>query len=132
VCCSPNAVYVVNTEDLQVESLGGGAIRKYVVTPKKFWGLAMGSTVFVAGLRISELDPNAGVTVKYQWSLDGAVWQTGSTVVTEKTSPGDYTGEHTTTSEKTPFGRLLVEVRDTTSSNQLTGQISVFEYVRYN
>lgn len=129
---SPNAVYVTNVEDLQIESLGGGGIRKYVITPRKYWALPMGSTTFLAGMRISELDLNCGITVRYQWSLDGVVWNTGATIITEKTLVGDTTGDHVVGAGKTPFGRLLVEVRDTTSAGQVTGQVSVYTYVRYN
>jgi hypothetical protein len=129
--CGPKAVYVGVAEDLQVESLALGGVRKYVVTPKKYWGLPMASTQFMAGLRLGEISSNGGVTVKYQWSLDGVVWKTGATLIPEKTQSDDYTGDHVVGSEKTPFGRLLVEVRDTTSTAQVTAEISVYQYVRY-
>ncbi len=106
---APRAMYVQIQDDMIVESLSGGAIKTYVLTPKQYWGLPMASLSFLAGMSITQLSANAGITVKYQWSLDGVNWNTGvGTVIAEK-----------------------VVLGDTTATNQVTATLSVWEYVRY-
>ena len=125
------AVYVNFVEDHLVTSLAAGGTRTFVITPKKYWGMGFNLQDFLAGLQIKSASPNVGVTLKWQWSLDGRSWNTGATVVTEKTGNGDYTGTHATESEQTPFVRLIAEVRATAGSTQETADVSVWGYYRF-
>lgn len=129
--CTKKPVYVVNTQDTTLASLQGGATKSVVVTPKGYWGLPMGARSIVAGLRLTNLANNAGVTLKWQWSLDGVNWNSGSTVIGEQTADGAYTGELSIATELLPYGRFVVEIRDTTSTTQVDGVASVYEYVKY-
>lgn len=125
------AVYVNYCEDLTVESNAQGGVRVTVVVPKRMWGLGLNLGEFVAGLRIKSADANCGITLKWQWSLDGKTWKTGATVITEKTANDDYTGLHTAIAEQMPFSRLILEVRDTTLTSQKTASVSVWGYYKY-
>lgn len=125
------AVYVNFVDDLTATSMAGGQVKTFIATPKKLWGLGLNLAEFTAGLRIKLPDNNCGVTIKWQWSLDGHTWTTGATVITEKTAAGDYTGVHNTISEQMPFARLIVEVRDTGATSQKSAVLSVWGYYRY-
>lgn len=125
------AVYLNFCDDLFITSLGTGAAQKYVITPKKFIALGLNLAEFVAGLRISNLDTNGGITLKWQWSLDGVIWSDGSTVMSEKTAKGDYRAVFSTNDELLPFVRLILEVRDTTAALQKTAQVSVWGYYKF-
>jgi len=131
---TPPAVYLVLCEDLTIQSSFNGNTQTHVVTPKAHWGMGFNLSDFIAGLRIkSSSDPNAGagVTLTWQWSLDGKSWNTGTTVISEKTSTGDYTGTHAVTAEQTPFVRLIVNVRDTAVTAQKSANITVWAYYRF-
>lgn len=126
--------YVVLCEDLTVQSASNGTAQTYIITPKQYWGLGLNLSDFICGLRIkSSGDSNAGagVTLTWQWSLDGKTWKTGTTVISEKTTADDYTGSHAVTSEQTPFVRLLASVRDTGTTIQKSSLISVWGYYRF-
>lgn len=126
-----SAVYLNFCDDLFVTSLGTGAVQKYLITPKKFFGLGLNLAEFVAGLRISDLSASGGVTLKWQWSLDGVIWSDGSTVMSEKTAKGDYRAVFSTTDELLPFVRVILEIRDTTVTAQKTAQVSVWGYYKF-
>lgn len=129
------AVYVNYVEDQLVTSLADGSTRTWVITPKKFWGLGFNLQDFLAGLQIRNASPNVGVTLRWQWSLDGRNWNTvtsGPGVIAEQTANGDYTGTHATPGEQTPYVRLTAEVRHATQgSTQETADISVWGYYRF-
>jgi hypothetical protein len=131
---NPPVLYLILVEDLLVQSASNGAVQTYIITPKQYWGMGVNLAEFLAGLRIRTLtDANAGagVTVKWEYSLDGKTWKTGSTVITEKTAVDDYTGIHNANSEQTPFVRLKIEVRDTAAAAQKAALISVFAYYKF-
>ena len=121
-----NANYVQYVDDELFSANGDGTARKTILTPKSAWALGLGIKQFLAGLDVTELSTNAGVTVRWEWSLDGVKWNTGSTLVTEKTAMGQYTGPQTTTAELAAYSRIVVEVRDTVGTTQATARLSAW------
>lgn len=130
--CGMKPVYINFTDGTNLLSKAGGEVRKYVVTPKKFWGLGLGLEKFMAGLSLDQIDANTGVTVRWQWSLDGCGWQDGDIIVTEKTTNGAFAGVLNNANQMTPFCRVVVEVRDTTSAGQVGANISTWGYYQYS
>lgn len=131
---SSSVIYLVLCEDLTLQSASDGHAQTHVITPKGNWGLGLNLGDFLAGLRIKSSSDNnagAGVTLLWQWSLDGKTWKTGSTVIAEKTTVDDYTGSHAVTTEQTPFVRLIASVRDTAMTVQKSANISVWGYYRF-
>jgi hypothetical protein len=108
-----------------------GSVRTEILTPEELWGHGFNLADFLAGLRIEVSSANVGVTIKWEWSLDKGVWKPGSTVITEKTAVGDYTGVHNTVAEQTPDVRLISETRAVTGSNQESARISCWSYYKY-
>jgi len=125
------AVYLNFFEDVTACSNANGSVRTIVVTPKRVWGLGLNLSDFTAGLRIKQPDATFGITLKWQWSLDGKTWITGSTVISEKSAANDYAGSHNVVAEQLPFVRLIAEIRDTASAAQKTGQVSIWGYYRF-
>lgn len=124
-------VYVNCVENHDVSSKANGTLREYVVTPKRYWGLGLGATVFKAMLRIDQIDANTQVSVKLQWSIDGVNWQPGQVLISNKTVVGPYVGESTTAEEQIPYVRLLVAIQQETPSSQVDATVSVWTYARY-
>ena len=129
--CGMKPLYVNYIDDQNLLSKAGGEIRKFIIVPKGIWGLPLGMDKYLVGVDLDQLDTNAGVTVKWQWSLDGSKWLDGDTLITEKTSNGTFTGTLSNANQMTPFGRVVVEVRDTTTANQVGGMISAWGYYQY-
>ncbi len=130
------AVYITLCEDRVVASNSDGSTRTVVLTPKKFWGLGMNLHELFVGFRIKDSgDSNdgAGVTIKWQWSLDAKTWKTGNDVITMKTNPDDYSGIYGTQAHLAPFVRLIAEVKDATvpAATQKTSMISVWGYFKF-
>lgn len=126
------ALYLNLCEDMWVYSLGAGGIQRYVLTPKKYWGLGLNLAEVFAGLRIKSPDNNFGITIKWDYSLDGTVFKTSSTaIITEKSTADDYTGIFNTATELPPFGRIVAEVRATTGAAQVGAQVSLWQYLKY-
>ena len=86
------AVYVNLCEDLLVASTSTGGVRTIVLTPKQYWGMGLNLAEVTGGLRIrSGFDVGVGVTLKWQWSLDGKTWKAASaTMITEQTTADDF------------------------------------------
>lgn len=129
--CSKDPVYVNYIQDVLLASNADGGLRRVVITPKQFWGLTLGMSAFTAGMRITTIDANSGITLKWQWSLDGSIWKTSSDVIAEKVSPDDYSGVFNTAADMMPFGRVVADVRATSGSTQKMTQVSVWGYYQY-
>ena len=125
-------VYVNCDENLDISSKANGTPRDYVVTPRRHWGLGLGATAFKALLRVDQIDTNTKVELKLQWSVDGAVWQTGQTLIASRTTVGPAVGESTVPAEQVPFVRFLVTIEQESSpTSQVDATISVWAYARY-
>lgn len=126
------ALYFNLIDDEWMVSLGNGAIKKYVLTPSKAFGLGMNLAECSIGLRIKNPDATFGITMKVECSLDGRTWiPAAAAVITEKSAAADYIGVHSTSSEIMPYYRVTCEVRDTAVTAQKTAQISVWQYMKY-
>ena len=126
------AQYITNQEDLLIQSNADGSARDIVLTPKGSWGLGLNLESFLACLRVSDLDTNAGVKVIWQHSLDSFNCKDGaSDIISEKTNKDDYTGEMSTATEMPPWVRLAISIRDTTTTNQVTAVISSWGYYKF-
>lgn len=128
-CRSP--VYVNYVSDTLLASDADGSVRTVVITPRRFWGLPLGMGELLVGLRVEGRETGFGVTLKWQWSLDGSRWVTGSTIGQERTTDGDFLAVFNAVAEKTPFGRVVAEVRDTGSASQKTATCSAWGYYHY-
>ncbi len=124
-------IWIQNDQDITLLSNVDGTVRTTILTPREKWGLPLGLSELLVGLRVSDLTTNGGVTIKWQWSLDGRTWKTGTTIITEKTSANDYTGDFSAPAERTPFGRVVAEVRDTVASNQISATVTSWGLYRY-
>lgn len=73
------AVYVNLVEDVVVSSTATGGVRTTVLTPKQYWGMGINLAEVTGGLRIRPgFDAGVGITLKWQWSLDGKTWKPAS------------------------------------------------------
>jgi len=125
-------VWLQNGQDITLLSNADGSARTTILTPSQYWGLPLGISDLLAGLRVSQLTTNAGVTVKWQYSLDGRFWRTGATVISQVTAVDDYTALFNTAAQKTPFGRLVAELQDTSVGNsQMTAVVTSWGLYRY-
>ena len=129
---SSSTVFINKGQDVVFPTTSTGGVRKTVVTTQQASALGLGCTSLLVGLHIAAIDPNAGVTIHYQYSLDRQNWLAGTAaVITEKTGTGDWTGVITTAAELTPFIRVLVEVRDTVAGNPLEATVTTWSYYQY-
>ncbi len=126
-----DATYIQFQDDVLLDANGDGSAKTHILTPKAYWSLGLGLNAFIACLNVTELAPNCGVTVKWQWSVDGVNWNTGATVITEKTAMGSYTGSQTSRTELTPYCRIVLEVRDTVGTVQVTARLSAWGHYWY-
>jgi hypothetical protein len=126
------ALYLNILEGTYLYSLGAGGVQRYVLAPKKYWALGLNVQEVFGGLRIKSPDANFGLTLKWDYSLDGIGFKTSSTaIITEKSAADDYTGIFNAATELPPFGRIIAEVRATTGSTQVGAQVSVWQYMKY-
>jgi hypothetical protein len=52
------AVYLNYAQDEFITSMTDGTVRRYLVTPKKLWGLALNLEAITGGLRIANITSN--------------------------------------------------------------------------
>ena len=111
-------VAVNHLENADLVSMPDGSVR-HVYVAKQWWNLSLNMASVNVWLNISALQGGAGVAVKWQYSWDGRNWLNAQTaVIAEKTAVGSYAGQQNVTSEIAPYGRLVVEVRDTGAAAQ--------------
>lgn len=126
------ALWLVLVEDLVIQANTDGSTRQFIVTPEKYRALGLDLDELLACVRINDIDTNAGVTTKQQFSFDGQNWtDASSAVISEKTATGDYCGSNTTSTELMPYVRTAVVIRDTVGTDGLTARISVWAYYKY-
>jgi hypothetical protein len=126
-----SAVYINLCEDVLFSSNANGTTQTTVLTPKKYWGLGLNLAELMLGLRIQNLTASGEVIVKWQWSLDGSTWMDGASTPVSRTTSGDSTALFNTTSDFMPWSRLVLSLKDTTSSSQKTAQVSAWAYFKF-
>lgn len=100
-------------ENADVQSLPDGSSRHYY-TSKQWWALSLNMRAVNVWLNVSGISAGAGVAAYWEYSWDGRNWlRAAAAVITQKTATGSYAGEHAVSSEIAPYGRLVVEVRNT-------------------
>lgn len=130
--CGMKPVYVNLIDDIEVISRSNGEKREYIVTPKRQWALGLGLTRFMLGLKIKGLETNGGVKAIWQMSFDGVEWEDGATIITEQTSDTTAIGTQTAVGELTPYCRIKVEVRDTTTTAEIGATLTAWAYYVYH
>lgn len=126
---APQFVNLVSSR--RIDSGAGGVPATHALSPPDQYSLGLGISEIAVGLEIAELDVNGGVTVKMEWSWDGRLWRVGSTVIAEKTGVDVYTGVFNTAAERTPFLRVIAEIRDTTTTAPVGGTVNAWAVYRY-
>jgi hypothetical protein len=125
------AAYVNLCEDATFVSMATGGVQTHVISPKKQWGMGLNLAELVVGMKMSS-GAGCGVTIKFQWSLDGSKWMTvGTALIPEKTADGDYVGLTASASELLPFVRVIAEVRNPSGADQKSVSLSVWAYYKF-
>lgn len=116
----------------RIDSAAGGAVATHVLSAPDHYRLALGVDEIVVGADLTALDANAGVAIRIEWSWDGLKWRLGTTVITEKTAVDVYTGVFNTAAERTPFVRVIAEVRDVTTTAPVGATLDAWALYKYN
>jgi hypothetical protein len=129
---STGAVWVQLLEDITLTSNADGTLRYHVLTPPELQTMGLNLESFLGCMRISSIDQNCSVVLRYQYSFDGYAWLDATApVIGSQTTAGSTTGEHSDSTEITPFLRIRAAVVATSGSVQVTARMSVWGYFRY-
>lgn len=133
--CSKNPIYLNNLRDTYLTSNADGTARTYVLTPQSAYGLGLGLISLTAGLRVNaDKTANFAISIKLQYSFDGASWTNGNaSIIGTTTTAGDTKGQLSNTAEFFPFVRVVAEVvHSTAGATQVGSSVSVWALYRYN
>lgn len=127
------ATYINIVENLLIQTTPTGTQVTYVLTPQRDFSRGLNLAKFIAYLRLMNISASAGVTLRAQWSADQTDWKDATTAIgSQRTTNGNFDGEHATATELAPYYRIVAEIVATGGSTlQQSAVISVWGYYLY-
>lgn len=127
-------IFLNPLRDVNLTSLntGGAPGRRYVLTSTNMYGLGLGLTSLLVGVRVSgHSNANAKISVEMESSFDGVNWQANPVaLITNYTALSEISAQTTTLAAFLPFVRVVLIVSDAGAQEWAT--LSAWVLYRYD